>query len=120
MKYATETAFIKAVDHIIDRKVKHYHTDWTEIDRSKFLANIAGKNQSDVLIARECGTYLLDSVAIRIVGTEARSILDYYINYEADADFYEVNYDLKQVIKRSWEYLADKYHIKYETKGNAK
>lgn len=117
MKYTTEIAFIKAVDHIIDRKVKHYHTDWTEIDRSKFMENIAGKNQPDVLIARECGTYLLDSVAIRIVGTEARSILDYYMNQESEADFYEVNYDLRQVIKRSREYLADKYHIMYEAKG---
>lgn len=120
MKYVTDTAFVKAVDHIIDRKVKHYRTDWTEIDRSKFMANIAGKNQPDVLIARECGTYLLDSVAIRIVGTWARTILDYYMNQESEADFYEVNYDLKQVIKRSREYLADKYHIKYEVKGNAK
>lgn len=117
MKYATETAFIKAVDHIIYRKVKHYQTDWTEIDRSKFMANIAGKNQPDVLIARKCGTYLLDSVAIRIVGTEARSILDYYMNQENEVDFYEVNYDLRQVIKRSREYLADKYHIMYEAKG---
>ena len=114
MKYATETEFIKAVDRIIDRKVKHYRTDWTEIDRSKFMASIAGKNMPDVLVARECGTYLLNSTAIRIVGTEANSILDYYINHEADADFYEVNYDLRQVIKRSREYLADKYHIKYE------
>ena len=120
MKYATEIAFINAVDHIIDRKVKHYRTDWTKIDRPKFMENIAGKNQPDVLIARECGTYLLDSVAIRIVGTEARSILDYYMNQESEADFYEVNYDLRQVIKRSREYLADKYHIKYEAKGNAK
>ena len=117
MKYATETAFIKAVDHIIYRKVKHYRTDWTEIDRSKFMANIAGKNQPDVLIARKCGTYLLDSAAIRIVGTEARSILDYYMNQESEVDFYEVNYDLRQVIKRSREYLADKYHIMYEAKG---
>lgn len=117
MKYATEMAFINAVDHIIDRKVKRYRTDWTEIDRLKFMANIAGKNQPDVLIARECGTYLLDSVAIRIVGTEARTILDYYMNQESDADFYEVNYDLRQVIKRSPEYLVDKYHIKYEAKG---
>ena len=120
MKYATEIAFINAVDLIIDRKVKRYRTDWTEIDRSKFMENIAGKNQPDVLIARECGTYLLDSVAIRIVGTEARSILDYYMNQESEANFYEVNYDLRQVIKRSREYLADKYHIKYETKGNRK
>ena len=36
MKYATETKFIKAVDHIIDRKVKHCRTDWTGIDRLKF------------------------------------------------------------------------------------
>lgn len=117
MKYATETAFVNAVDHIIDCKVKHYRTDWTEIDRSKFMANIAGKNQPDVLITRKCGTYLLDSVAIRKTGTEARSILDYYMNQESEADFYEVNYDLKQVIKRSREYLADKYHIMYEAKG---
>lgn len=114
MKYATDTALVNAVDHIIDRKVKHYRTDWSEIDRPKFIMNIAGKNQPDVLIARECGTYLLDSVAIRIVGTEARSILDYYMNQESEADFYEVNYDLRQVIKRSREYLANKYHIKYE------
>lgn len=120
MKYATEIAFINAVDHIIDRKVKYYHTDWTEIDRPKFMANIAGKNQPDVLITRGSGTYLLDSVAILKVGTEARSILDYYMNQESEADFYEVNYDLRQVIKRSREYLANKYHIKYEAKGNAK
>lgn len=120
MKYATETEFIKAVDRIINRKVKHYRTDWTGIDRPKFVANVAGKNQPDVLIARECGTYLLDSVAIRIVGTEARTILYYHMNKESEADFYEINYDLKQVIKRSREYLADKYHIKYETKGNRK
>lgn len=120
MKYTTKIAFINAVDHIIDRKVKYYHTDWTKIDRPKFMANVAGKNQPDVLIARECGTYLLDSVAIRILGTEARYILDYYINHESEANFYEVNYDLRQVIKRSREYLADKYHIKYEAKGNAK
>lgn len=114
MKYVTDTAFVNAVDHIIDRKVKHYRTDWTEIDRPKFIADLTGKNQPDVLIARKCGTYLLDSVAIRIVGTEARTILDYYMNQESEADFYEVNYDLRQVIKRSREYLADKYHIKYE------
>lgn len=120
MKYVTEIAFINAVDHIIDRKVKHYRTDWTKNDRLKFMANVAGKNQPDVLIAWKCGTYLLDSVAIRIVGTEARSILDYHMNKESEANFYEINYDLRQVIKRSREYLADKYHIKYEVKGNAK
>ena len=120
MKYATEIAFINAVDHIIDRKVKRYRTDWTEIDRSKFMENIAGKNQPDVLIARECGTYLLDSAKILRVWTEAYLLLDYYINHEADADFYEIDYDRMQVIKRSREYLADKYHIKYEAKGNAR
>ena len=31
MKYATATEFIKAVDRIIDRKVRHYRTDWTEL-----------------------------------------------------------------------------------------
>lgn len=36
MKYATETEFVRAVDHIIDRKVKLYRTDWTGIDRLKF------------------------------------------------------------------------------------
>lgn len=117
MKYATETAFIKAVDHIIDRKVKCYRTDWTEIDRSRFMMNIAGKETPDVLVARECGTYLLNSAKILRVWTEAYLLLDYYMNQEADADFYEIYYDHLQVIKRSPKYLANKYHIKYE-KGN--
>lgn len=114
MRYATETEFIKAVDRIIDRKVKHYRTDWTGIDRPKFMASVAGKNQPDVLIARKCGTYLLPSAAIRKCGTSARHYLDYYMNQEQDPEFYEIYYDRRQVIKRSREYLADKYHIKYE------
>lgn len=120
MKYATETEFIKAVDHIIDRKVKHYRTDWSGIDRPKFVANVAGKNQPDVLIARECGTYLLNSTAILKVGTGSRNILDYYMNQEADPEFYEIYYDRMQVIKRNREYLANKYRIKYEAKGKRK
>lgn len=116
MKYATETEFIKAVDRIINRKVRHYRTDWTEIDRPKFIANVAGKGTPDVLIARECGTYLLPSAAIRKC-EQARHYLDYYMNQEADAEFYEIDYDRAQVIKRSREYLANKYHIKYEAKG---
>lgn len=117
MRYTTETEFIKAVDRIIDRKVKHYRTDWSEIDRPKFVANVAGKNQPDVLVARECGMYLLNSTAILKVGTGSRNILDYYMNQEADPEFYEIYYDRAQVIKRSREYLANKYHIKYEAKG---
>ncbi len=117
MKYATETEFINAVDRIIDRKVKHYRTDWTGIDRPKFMASVAEKNQPDVLIARKCGTYLESSTAIRKDGTEARCILAYYMDYERKADFYEIYYDRMQVIKRSREYLANKYHIMYEAKG---
>lgn len=117
MKYATETEFVKAVDHIIDRKVKLYRTDWTEIDRPRFVMNVAGKETPDVLIARECGMYLLNSAKILRVWTEAYLLLDYYMNHEADADFYEIYYDRMQVIKRNRKYLANKYHIKYE-KGN--
>ena len=117
MKYATTTEFIKAVDHIIDRKVKHYRTDWTEIDRPMFVVNVAGKETPDVLIARECGTYLLNSAKILRVWTEAYLQLDYYMNQEADAEFYEIDYDRRQVIKRSREYLANKYRIKYENGG---
>ena len=114
MRYATETEFIKAVDRIIDRKASRWCTDWEEISRSRFMLSIDWKKTPDVLIVWEYGTYLLSSAKILRVWTEAYLLLDYYMNHEREAEFYEIYYDRMQVIKRNCEYMANKYHIKYE------
>lgn len=72
------------IENIIKRTVKHYYTDWKNYDRPKYMALKGSRDRKDktmILIARECGTYLLtlDDIASR---ESAAVIYDYYQTQE--------------------------------------
>ena len=112
MKYNTPEEFIVAADNLINRKVKHYRTDWTEIDRPRFLIHTREMKEPDVLIARNCGTYLLPDSELRKQNTQSIYVLSYYLTQARDPWYYEIDYKKRSITKRKPEYIAQKYGIK--------
>ena len=108
----TSEEFIAAVNRVVDHKVKHYHTDWTEIDRPRFLIHTREMKEPDVLIARNCGTYLLPDSEVRKQDTQSIYVLSYYLTQARDPWYYEIDYKKRSITKRKPEYIAQKYGIK--------
>ena len=49
------------IEKVVRRTVKHYYTDWKNIDRPLYMKYKGSNRRQDkelLLIARECGTYL--------------------------------------------------------------
>lgn len=112
MKYNTSEEFIAAADNLINRKVKHYLTDWTDIDRPRFLIHARETDGPDVLVARNCGTYLLPDSELRKQDTQSICVLSYYLTQAHDPWYYEIDYKKRSITKRKPEYIAQKYGIK--------
>ena len=94
MTYTTKEAMIDRIERIVKKTVKHYISDWTEYDRPKLIKCLASNERDDkelILIARDCGTYLLRVADTKEKDSAAASILEYYKEQEASAKFYNIN-----------------------------
>ncbi len=94
MKYKTIDELDARIERIITGTVKHYYTDWKNYDRPKYMKLKGSANPADkhmILIARECGTYLLTLEAIEnSIG--AATIYEYYQTQERGT-YYLINLD---------------------------
>lgn len=99
-KYKTIDELDARIEKIIKGTVKHYYTDWKNYDRPKYMKLKSSKDREDkkmILIARECGTYLLTIDAIE--NTEgAAAIFEYYQTQE-HADYYFIDLDRLTISK---------------------
>ena len=93
MLFTTQEQMDKAIEAIIDNKVKAYKSDWTDYDRPKYEA-CKREGKSCILIARDCGTelYVLDYI---LSGEyEWKALFErfrYYATQDGDNEFYYVN-----------------------------
>ena len=93
MKYQSITALDNRVEKIIDRTVKFYYTDWKNYDRPKYMRYKGSQDLEDkkmILIARECGTYLVKISDIQSGGEWANALIDHY-SINEHSDFYYIN-----------------------------
>lgn len=100
MKYNTIRDLDNRIERIIDSTVKHYYTDWKNYDRPKYMSLKGSEKKEDkkmILIARECGTYLLTLDHIS-KSEGASAIFDYYCTQEA-ATYYYINLATLTIIK---------------------
>lgn len=101
MTYTTKEALINRIDRIITGTVKHYMSDWTELDRPKLIRWLASDKRDDkqlLLIARDCGTYLLRMVDVNNKEHEASVINEYYREQEDDScKFYMIDLNRMQI-----------------------
>ena len=101
MRYKTEAEMDNRVERIIKAKVKHYYTDWKNYDRPKYMGLKGSDKKEDkkmILIARNCGTYLLTLNAIEN-NRSAAAIYEYYFMYET-GNYYFIdlnNLELKKI-----------------------
>jgi len=94
MKYKTIDELDARIERIITGTVKHYYTDWKNYDRPKYMKLKGSTNPADkhmILIARECGTYLLTLEAIEN-SEGAATIYEYYQTQERGT-YYLINLD---------------------------
>lgn len=101
MKYNTIRDLDTRVEKIIDSTVKHYYTDWKNYDRPKYMKFKGSTDQADktlILIARECGTYLIRIADIKAGDTWANTLYEYYQTQER-ANYYTINIDKLEVKK---------------------
>ena len=101
MKYNTIRDLDNRIERIIDSTVKHYYTDWKNYDRPKYMGLKGSDKKEDkkmILIARNCGTYLLTLNAIEN-NRSAAAIYEYYFMYET-GNYYFIdlnNLELKKI-----------------------
>ena len=84
MKYKTIDLLDARIERIISANVKHYYTDWKNYDRPKYMRLKGSNDRTEkemILIARECGTYLITDNDMRF-STTYTDIIDYYFNQE--------------------------------------
>ena len=95
MKYTDIDTLDKAIERIISRTVKHYYTDWKNYDRPKYMSCKASGLKADkelILIARECGTYLVKIADAEAGSDWANTLLEYFKTSE-HANYYYINID---------------------------
>jgi len=91
-KYNTIDELDARIERIVDSNVKNYYTDWKNYDRPKYMKLKSSNDRKDkqiILIARECGTYLLTLDQI-LTNEAAMTIYDYFQTNE-DANYYHID-----------------------------
>lgn len=99
-KYKTIDELDARIEKIIKSTVKHYYTDWKNYDRPKYMKLKSSEDRKDkkmILIARNCGTYLLTIDAIEN-SEGAATIFEYYQTQE-QADYYFIDLDRLTISK---------------------
>lgn len=92
MKYRSILELDNKIERIIDRTVKHYYTDWKNYDRPKYMGlkgSEAPEDKELILIARECGTYLL--TLDHIASSEGATAIYTYFQTQEKATYYYIN-----------------------------
>lgn len=87
-------ALDQKIERIVKRTVKHYYTDWKNYDRPKYMGFKNSNDREDkemILIARECGTYLVRTADL-YKSDWATTIYEYYMTQET-AHYYLINLD---------------------------
>lgn len=79
----------RQVESIITKTVKHYYTDWKNYDRPKYMRLKGSKENSALLIARTCGTYLYSESELNT--DYAKTVVSYYTNQEP-ANIYRIDF----------------------------
>lgn len=100
MSYPTIEALDNRIERIVSNTVKHYYTDWKNYDRPKYMRCKGSSDKADrelVLIARDCGTYLLRTEDI--TNNDSINTLYEYYRTEETADFYLINLDRLSIKK---------------------
>lgn len=93
MKYSDIDALDRRIEKVIDTTVKHYYTDWKNYDRPKYMMFKGSHDAEDkdlVLIARECGTYLIRLHDI-LSGDEWAATLYEYFQTQERATYYHID-----------------------------
>lgn len=101
MKYKTIDELDARVERIIDKTVKHYYTDWKNYDRPKYMVMKGSRDRDDkklILIARECGTYLIRQCDVDNHDSWAETLWKYYHEQERSS-FYFIDLDNLTVVK---------------------
>ena len=107
MKYSNINELDQRIERIISSTVKHYYSDWKNYDRPKYMSLKGSDKKEDkkmILIARNCGTYLLTLDAIENNRSTA-AIYDYYFMYET-GNYYFIdlnNLEIKKIDPESYE-----------------
>jgi hypothetical protein len=101
MKYQNINELDSRIERIVKHTVKHYYTDWKNYDRPKYM-HFKASNQSDdkelILIARECGTYLIKVSDLEDKNSWASTLYNYFQDQEK-ADYYRINLNKLTVVK---------------------
>lgn len=98
MRYNTIDELDSRIENIIKRNVKHYYTDWKNLDRPKYMklkGSTAWIDKGLLLIVRECGTYLYTLTELS-TSDWARTVSTYYGD---NAKYYNIDLD-KLTIKK--------------------
>lgn len=93
MKYSNIDLLDHRIENIISRTVKFYYTDWKNYDRPKYMHCKSSDSLQDkrlILIARECGTYLVKLSDVKAGDNWANTLIDYFVNQE-NADYYFID-----------------------------
>ena len=101
MKYQNINELDKRIEKIISATVKHYYTDWKNYDRPKYMKFKGSADTADkdlILIARECGTYLIRTEDIKTGNEWAKALVEYFQTQES-ADYYHININKLEVKK---------------------
>lgn len=104
MTYENVNALDQAIEHVVKRTTKNYYSDWKHYDRPKYMTMKYSPNRQDkdlILIARECGTYLLNVKNDPV----QKDICHYFAAIERNPkdQFYFINIDKMELIKISPE-----------------
>ena len=101
MKYNTINDLDNRIERIIDSTVKHYYTDWKNYDRPEYMKFKGSTDKADknlILIARECGTYLIRISDIKAGDTWANTLYEYFQTQE-HATYYLIDLNKLEVKK---------------------
>ena len=111
MRYPNIDAMDARVEKIISSTVKHYYTDWKHYDRPKYMKFKGSEDQADktmVLIARECGTYLIRVEDIKAGDDWANTLYSYFHTQETGTYYLiDLNHlEVKKIDPETYEIKA--------------
>lgn len=90
MKYNEINALDTRIENTVKKTVHHYYTDWKNYDRPKYMKCKGSDDLEEkeiILIARECGTYLITKKDIK-KAKFAATIIEYYFMQEYSGSHY--------------------------------
>lgn len=111
MKYSNINLLDTRIEKIIDSTVKHYYSDWKNLDRPKYMKFKGSSSAADkrlILLARQCGTYLIRLSDIKDGDSWSNTLIDYFSKQEK-SDYYYIDllkFECKKIQPESIKKLA--------------